>query len=182
MSIVIDGIMGAGKSTQITMLEEEGYKVKREPVEDWPLEKFYRNKAEWCFLFQVAVLQSNLEDKDVQVYERGILPCRMVFWQDLLNKGIVRHSEEHYWYDKLWNSLVWYPKKYIFIDVDIDVAMGRISNRHQSGDKSISREFLARIDERYREMLKTLEKHCEVHIIDGNGSYEDVRAQIKKII
>jgi hypothetical protein len=40
MKIVIDGNIGAGKTTQLNLLESKGFKVHREPIEKWPLELF----------------------------------------------------------------------------------------------------------------------------------------------
>jgi deoxyadenosine/deoxycytidine kinase len=38
MRIVIDGNIGAGKTTQLGLLEKIGYTVRREAIDDWPLE------------------------------------------------------------------------------------------------------------------------------------------------
>lgn len=182
MTIVVDGNIGAGKTTQLNHLERLGYKVKREPVNDWPLEKFYRNPSDTCFLFQIAVLQSNLKDPDIDIYERGILPGRMVFWEDMLLKGIVKRTEEHFWYDKLFNSLKWFPDKYIFIKTDLDVAEERIKHRKQPGDKSVSMDLLERLNARYEDMLEVIKTKCEVHVVDGNLPEEEVLRNVMKII
>ena len=182
MTIVIDGNIGAGKTTQLNHLEKLGYKVKREPVEDWPLEKFYRNPSSTCFMFQIAVLHSNIKRKEFQVYERGILPGRMVFWEDLLLRGIVKNTEEHFWYDKIFEELKWFPDKYIFIDVKPETSLERIKSRHQAGDKSIDITLLQSLNNRYKHMIGCIRGKCEVHVLDGEQSEEEILRQIKKII
>ena len=184
MTIVIDGNIGAGKSTQLDLLESLGYSVKKEPVDDWPLDKFYQNNSKWAFLFQMAVLHANLvpSDCNIDFIERGILPGRMVFWEDMMNRGIVEHSEEHYWYDKLWNSLKWYPDIYIFINTSPSVAMGRIEQRYQVGDRYIKKETLERLHLRYIEMLDIIKHDCKVFIVDGDNERQKIHDDILKII
>lgn len=182
MTIVIDGNIGAGKTTQLGHLEKLGYSVKREPVSDWPLEKFYRNPSATCFMFQIAVLYSNLKKKEYQVYERGILPGRMVFWEDLLLRGVVKSTEEHFWYDKLFEELKWYPDKYIFLDIKPETSFKRISKRTQAGDNSIDMNLLQSLNNRYKYMIERIREKCEVHIIDGELPEEEILRQIKKII
>jgi predicted ATPase len=41
MKVVIDGNIGSGKTTQLGLLEKAGYIVRREPIDQWPLEEFY---------------------------------------------------------------------------------------------------------------------------------------------
>lgn len=182
MTIVIDGNIGAGKSTQLDLLGENGYTVRKEPVGEWPLEKFYRNPSEWAFLFQVAVTQSNLVGEPGEIIERGILPGRMVFWEDMMIRGVVKNIEEHYWYDKLWNSLKWFPDIYIFIDTSPEVAMGRIKSRKQSGDRYVDIDSLSRLRDRYMEMLAKIKKEVRVIIIDGDRPKMEIHEKILKII
>ena len=56
MKIVIDGNIGVGKSTQLRLLEQVGYKVYREPIDDWSLELFYKDQSRWAFLLQMQIL------------------------------------------------------------------------------------------------------------------------------
>jgi len=182
MTIVIDGNIGAGKTTQLNHLEKLGHSVKREPVNDWPLEKFYRNPSSTCFMFQIAVLYSNLKRDEYEVYERGILPGRMVFWEDLLLRGIVKNTDEHFWYDKLFEELKWFPDTYIFLDIKPERSLERIKHRVQAGDKSITLPLLQSLYSRYKYMIERIKDKCPVYIIDGELPEEEILRQIKNII
>ena len=56
MKSVIDGNIGCGKTTQLKILENIGFNVRYEPIEDWPLDLFYSDMERWGFLFQIVVL------------------------------------------------------------------------------------------------------------------------------
>jgi hypothetical protein len=40
MKIVIDGNIGSGKTTQLGLLEQKGWKLRREPIDKWPPQRF----------------------------------------------------------------------------------------------------------------------------------------------
>jgi deoxyadenosine/deoxycytidine kinase len=182
MTVVIDGNIGAGKTTQLDMLELVGHNVHKEPVQDWPLDKYYQNPQKWAFLLQIAILESNMIKMDVEIYERGPIPGRMVFWEDLVMRGVIERIEEHYWYDKLWERLKWYPKKYIFLNVPPEVSFERVRARHQKGDAFITLKSLQHLHARYMKMLETIGEHCEVHILDGTRDTPAIHAEVLKII
>ena len=54
--IVIDGNIGAGKTTQLNRIEKLGFRVVKEPIEQWPLDLFYSDPERWGFLFQMVRL------------------------------------------------------------------------------------------------------------------------------
>ena len=90
MKVVIDGNIGSGKTTQLDLLEKKGWKVRREPIETWPLELFYSDKSRWALVLQLRILQTlrPVDTKDIVVYERCLLSTRHVFWEYLLQKKI----------------------------------------------------------------------------------------------
>ena len=182
MTVVIDGNIGAGKTTQLDMLASAGLKVRKEPVQDWPVDKYYQKPQDWAFLLQVAILESNMLEEGVEVYERGPIPGRMVFWEDLVIRGEIRRIEEHYWYDKLWERMKWYPKKYIFLNAPPELSHERVKARHQKGDTFITLKSLQDLHARYMKMLETIGTHCEVHIIDGTKPQNLIHAEVLKII
>jgi thymidylate kinase len=121
-------------------------------------------------------------EEGVEVYERGPIPGRMVFWEDLVIRGEIKRIEEHYWYDKLWERMKWYPKKYIFLNVPPEMSHERVKARHQKGDTFITLKSLQDLHARYMKMLETIGEHCEVHIIDGTQPQALIHAEVLKII
>jgi deoxyadenosine/deoxycytidine kinase len=90
MKVVIDGNIGSGKTTQLNLLEKVGWTVQREPIDDWPLELFYKDKSRWALLLQMKILQTlqPVKTKDVVVYERCLLSTRYVFWDTCSKRSL----------------------------------------------------------------------------------------------
>ena len=59
MKIVIEGNIGAGKTTQLGLLESRGWNVRREAIDQWPLEDFYKDPKRWAFLLHMKILQTS---------------------------------------------------------------------------------------------------------------------------
>ena len=90
MHIVIDGNIGSGKTTQLELLEQNGWSVKREPLDEWPLDLFYKDMSRWALLLQMKILQTLRPVRDgVTVYERCLLSTRHVFWEYLRSKKLI---------------------------------------------------------------------------------------------
>jgi len=183
MKVVIDGNIGSGKTTQLNLLEEKGWRVQREPIDDWPLELFYKDKSRWALLLQMKILQTlqplKTKETDVVVYERCLLSTRHVFWEHLLQKKLVR-PEENDVYSYQYEKDTWFPDVYIFLSKTPEVAFHHIKKRKQSGDSGVSLEYLKDLDVLYTRMLMNVP--CKVHVINGHQSPEDIHQQILSLL
>lgn len=181
MKVVIDGNIGSGKTTQLNLLEQKGWAVQREPIDEWPLELFYKDKSRWALLLQLKILQTlqPVKTRDVVVYERCLLSTRHVFWENLLQKNLVR-PEEHVVYSHQYEKDAWYPDVYIFLSKTPEVAFQHIKKRKQSGDSGISLDYLKELDVLYARML--LSVPCKVHVINAHQSPEDIHQQILSLL
>ena len=181
MKVVIDGNIGSGKTTQLNLLEEKGWKVQREPIDVWPLELFYKDKSRWALLLQMKILQTlrPLKTKDVVVYERCLLSTRHVFWEYLLQKKLVR-PEENDVYSHQYDKDAWYPDLYIFLSKTPEVAFEHIKKRKQTGDSSVTLDYLKDLDILYTKMLTNVP--CKVHVINAHQSPEDIHEQILSLL
>lgn len=181
MKVVIDGNIGSGKTTQLGLLENRGCRVRREPIEQWPLEEFYKNPERWAFYFHMVILQTlRPEDTDdLVIYERSLLSSRWVFWPVLLNKGVVT-QEEDATYNKFYENYAWYPDLYIFLSKNGDLAWKHIQSRHQAGDSGVSREYWNDLNTEYMKLLKNVP--CKVYVINANRSVEEIHKEIYQII
>jgi deoxyadenosine/deoxycytidine kinase len=177
MKVVIDGNIGSGKTTQLNLLEQSGWKVQREPIDQWPLELFYKDKSRWALLLQMKILQTLQppKNKGVVVYERCLLSTRHVFWEHLLQKKLVRPEEDDV-YSYQYEKDIWYPDVYIFLSKTPEVALEHIRKRKQTGDGSVSLDYLKDLDVLYKRMLTNVP--CKVHVIDAHQSPEDIHLQI----
>jgi len=173
MKIVIDGNIGAGKTTQLNMLETSGFKVHREPIEKWPLELFYSDPVRWGLTFQLIILDT-LKPID-GIHERCPRSSKDVFW-----KGLTKHPEESRVYDCAYNHHGWSPDLYILLDKSPELCMNHIQHRHQDGDSSIDMGLLNQLHNDYHEMYANLE--CPKYCIDASLSPKQINAKIIYIL
>jgi deoxyadenosine/deoxycytidine kinase len=179
--IVIDGNIGSGKTTQLALLEKKGWTVRREPIESWPLDKFYEDPKRWAFYFHMVILQTLRPIKTAEpvFYERSLLSSRWVFWPVLQKKGYVT-PEEDKTYSQFYEQYAWYPDLYIYLSKDLDLAWEHIQKRGQAGDGGVTREYLEELDQEYRNMVRSVP--CRVRVINANASIEEIHNQICSII
>lgn len=174
--IVIDGNIGAGKTTQITKLLEQGFRVQTEPIHLWPLDLFYSNPERWAFLFQMIILKTLIpQTSEKCVYERCPLSSLNVFWE-ILDK----HPIEDKTYREFYKDYGWSPDIYIYIMTPPEICYERIKNRTQEGDSGVSLEYLRTLDKKYMDMY--LELNCPKYIIDGTQPTEIINKNILNII
>lgn len=173
MKIVIDGNIGAGKTTQLNLLEAKGFKVHREPIEKWPLNLFYSDPVRWGLTFQLIILET-LEPKD-GIHERCPRSSRDVFW-----KGLSKHPEEARVYDWAYEHHGWSPDLYILLDKLPKTCLEHIQTRKQDGDSSICIELLSQLDRDYHIMFENLE--CPKFMIDASRTPEKIHENIIRIL
>lgn len=181
MKVVIDGNIGSGKTTQLNLLEKRGFRVRREPIDEWPLEEFYKDPKRWSFYFHMVILQTlrPLKTKDVVVYERSLLSSRWVFWPVLLKQNLVT-KEEDATYSKFYEQFAWYPDLYIFLSKKPELAWEHIQQRHQTGDSGVTKEYWLELDEEYTKLLKSVP--CKIYVVNANRSVEEIHEEISHII
>lgn len=180
MKIVIDGLIGAGKSTQVDILSKiTGKSVIKEPIGDWPLELFYKDPSRWGFMMQVAVLNSYVKMKESSgIFERCPQSTHDIFWQNLVESKVVT-ADENTIFEKLYKYHSWNPDVIIFIDKSPEKCYEHIQSRNQTGDTGVSMDYLKSLDVLYTKHFKNNDK---IHVIDGNQTIPDVTRDILKII
>jgi deoxyadenosine/deoxycytidine kinase len=173
--VVIDGNIGAGKTTQLDLLERKGWKVQREPLDQWPLKEFYEDPTRWSFLFHMVLLKTQQKPEGDVIYERSLYSSRYVFWKVLLKNQFVNKIENDT-YEFLWNKLAWCPDVFIYLQKDPEVAYNHIKTRHQSGDDDITLEYLQELDEEYKRLIQLMP--CKVIVVDANQPVEKIHEEI----
>lgn len=181
MKIVIDGNIGSGKTTQLGLLEQKGWTVRREPIDEWPLEEFYKDPSRWAFYFHMVILQTlrPLKTSKPIIYERSLMSSRWVFWEVLRSKGHVTPGE-YAVYEKFYDQFSWFPDIYIFLSKSADLAWDHIQKRGQAGDKGVTKEYWNELDEKYREMI--MKVPCKVFVVNANQSVEKIHEEICNIL
>ena len=176
MKIVIDGNIGAGKTTQLAFLQGEGFKVFKEPIEEWPLKEFYENPKKGIFALQMAVLRT-VGDQGPGIYERSLISSRFVFWEWAKAKGLVEHAKTYeYFYDKH----AWSPDLYIYLDKSPEACYLAISSRRQTGDDKVTLRYLKELESLYRQIWKHIK--CQIYIVNASRKPEEIHKEILDIV
>jgi deoxyadenosine/deoxycytidine kinase len=183
MKIVIDGNIGAGKTTQLDILEKKGFRVRREPIDEWPLDLFYKDMSRWALTLQLAVMQTHqpVKTKDLVVYERSLLSCRYVFWEYLKAKDYVKAIEDVV-HERAYRKYEWFPDIYIYLAIEPEEAFEHVKSRKgQAGDTGVTLEYMKEIDKLYRELL--MKMPCQVHVVKAGGrTPEQIHEDISQIL
>lgn len=181
MRIVIDGNIGTGKTTQLGLLEKKGWQVRREPIDKWPLEEFYKDQSRWAFLLHMKILQTlrPLKTDGVVLYERSVMSSRWVFWPVLEKHGHVTKAE-HDTYDAFYTQYAWFPDLYIFLAKDVEKAYEHVTTRSQAGDSGVTLEYMKELDVEYQKLIHQVP--CKVCIVDANRSVSEIHEEICGIL
>lgn len=187
--IVIDGLIGAGKTTLINLLIQkyklDGLKVCAclEPVELWretgALAHFYKDVNAHAYEFQtfafVTRIKSVLEtlefnpDVDIFILERSIFTDRYIFVEMLKDKfGPVRMTMYNMWWN-MWSKLLPFkPTTWVFLNTSLQEAERRICIRDRSEESTVDIEYQRRLQETHNAFYNKLKADGEhVVIIDS---------------
>jgi deoxyadenosine/deoxycytidine kinase len=146
MRIVIDGNIGSGKSTQIQLLKDIGFKTKKEPIDQWPLQEFYDDPVRWAFTLHMKILDTYSDAPDDCIYERCMQSVYGVFWSNLA-QSVTKIENDLFqaWY----NRVEWRPDVIIYLYSQPQKCLERIQARNQTGDAEISLTYLKQLHKWY---------------------------------
>jgi deoxyadenosine/deoxycytidine kinase len=173
--IVIDGNIGSGKSTQLGLLENMGYKVHMEPIKDWPLDLFYENNSRWAFLLQMQILASFRVTS--HIYERCPSSSNYVFWRNLYDQGVLTQAEDKV-YQKYYQNLAWTPDVYIYLYQNALTCHTNIQSRNQTGDKKITLKYLEDIEYYYEQHWDRLMCPKKIRINVSSKTPSEINTEI----
>jgi len=176
MKIVIDGNISSGKTTQLNLLEKLSIPVKREPIEEWPLELYYSDPERWGLVFQLIVLQTLKTKNETYVYERCPYSSMNIFWP-LMKKTDVEDQVYRRAYELEGG---WGPDIYILIDKAPELCYEHLCKRKQSGDSSVTLEYIQKLDLQYQKMYEKLD--CKKFKISGDENIPTIHENIVKIL
>ncbi len=156
--IVIEGVVGVGKSSLMNILANEGYEAFEEPVVDNPiLDKFYYDRVRYSFPLQVFFLNKRFEHikqaKDVSraVMDRSIYGDAI--FARLLNLNEEMSDEEFLIYTELLQNMLEHvhaPKLMVYLEISVDEAMRRIAKRGRDYEQVVERAYWENLNEQYQ--------------------------------
>jgi len=157
--IVIDAVVGAGKTVYMEMLAEDmNTTCFREPVQENPLlDKFYHDRKRYSFPLQVYFLNRRFEMlKQASKFRKPTIMDRsiygdMIFAKLLYEEGNMEKDEYILYRDLLINMLehVEAPKLMIYLKIDTDSAIARIRKRGRDYEQIVEREYWERLNKEY---------------------------------
>lgn len=191
--IVIDGLIGAGKTTLIKLLiskySNDGLKVCAclEPVELWrdtgALAHFYKDIDAHVYEFQTfafitrikSVLDTlkNNPDADIYILERSIFTDKYIFVDMLKDKlGPVRMTMYNIWWD-MWSQLLPFkPNTWVFLDTSLKEAERRICIRERKEECTVNIEYQCQLRKAHTIFYDKLKADGE-HVIIIDSSLMD---------
>jgi len=155
--IVIEGVIGVGKTSLAKLLAKQmDARVVLEEVEENPfLPDFYRQPERYAFQTQIFFLLSRyrqqLEFPQQDLFHRKMI-SDYLFDKDKIFAYINLSEKELSLYERLWDLLrrdIPRPDLVIYLQANTETLMHRIRERGRPFERSISPEYIQRLNEAY---------------------------------
>lgn len=153
--IIVEGTIGAGKSTFLKMLQQylPEHAMALEPLDQWHdgkqenslLTLFYKDPSRWAYSFELKTLMSRVRDyahykrlygKQLMV-ERSIFSGRYCFAYNSFCSGYLSEPEwmlYQHWFDFLMAQYTIQPTAFIYLRIEPQKALERIKKRRREGE------------------------------------------------
>ena len=179
--IVIDGVVGVGKSTLMNILQEEGYIPFEEPVVDNPiLEKFYYDRERYSFPLQIFFLNKRFKNiKDASQIQNAVMDRSIygdVIFAKMLKDAGEMSNEEFDLYIELFQNMLEHckaPKLLVYLEVGVEEAMRRINKRGREYEKIVERDYWEQLNDNYREYFEQYNISPIIKINVNNMDFEN---------
>jgi len=159
-TIVIDAVVGAGKTVYMNMLSEAlEMESFEEPVVDNPiLDKFYYDRKRFSFPLQIfflnrrfKMIKSASQKQKPTIMDRSIYGD-MIFAKMLHDEGNMDKDEFNLYQELLTNMLdhVDPPKLMVYLEIDTDSAIERIKKRGRDYEQVVERAYWENLNREYR--------------------------------
>ena len=198
MRIAIAGNIGAGKTSLTKQLSKSlKYKSYYEDVIANPyLDDFYNHMERWSFNLQIYFLNSRFKQlvaidkrKENVIQDRTIYEDAFIFAPNLNAMGLMTQRDyDNYLslFDTMIN-LVKPPDLLVYLQSSIPNLVNKIHKRGRDYEKTISIEYLSRLNERYEAWItnynsgKLLKINVDdLDFVDNKADYETILELIKK--
>jgi deoxyadenosine/deoxycytidine kinase len=156
-TLVIEGVIGAGKSTLATMIaDRHNGRLVLEQFEDNPfLPKFYQDRIRYAFPTQMAFLasrfQQNLRLQNYDLFQE-MLVADYLFEKDRIFARVNLGADEFALYDRIYSIMVektHRPDLVIYLQSSIERLLQNIERRGRPYERNITRNYLEELTEAY---------------------------------
>lgn len=178
--IVIEGIIGAGKTTLAKQIQERipRSKLYEEPVGGNPyLAKFYQDPGRWALEMQYWLMAKRYQMHEEAIKEEwysGITTIHdrsiygdSVFASVLHQDGLIDDLGYHSYlqHRQCMEKSLLIPQQVIYLEVSVDVALSRIKGRGRDCENGITEEYLQKLSISYEKLIFDLGGVTSVEII-----------------
>ena len=155
--LVIEGVIGAGKTSLSRMLSERlSAQLVLEEVEENPfLKDFYRDRARFAFQTQMHFLFSRYQQqrdlKQTDLFSEKLV-ADYLFQKDRIFASLNLVDRELAMYERLvgWLELdVVRPDIVVYLQAHPDTLMERIARRNRPFEKDMDRDYISRLNDAY---------------------------------
>jgi deoxyadenosine/deoxycytidine kinase len=188
MAIIVDGIIGAGKTT-VGELISQHYKLPffEEIKSDDSigliqrmLDRFYEDPCRWSAIIQTMFLNDRFKDmKRVQELNKQGIFDRSIYGDEIFAKTIHHRGQmtddEYLIYQEVLSNMLAYidvPELLIYLDVSVDTALKRIRKRSRSTEAElIPRDYMEDLKTHYDEWFEAYNLSPKVKIDFNDDLY-----------
>jgi deoxyadenosine/deoxycytidine kinase len=191
--VAIAGNIGSGKSTLSKYLSEKwGFDILEEPEAKNPfIKKFYKDPERWAFHSQLFFLteRANLQLK-IERTSSNIILDRTIYEDAEIFAKILLSDAEYKIYRKIYEhylEIITPPNFIIYLRTSVDTLMERIKIRGRGYEKTIKKNYLKKLNDKYEEWISNF-NISPVLTIDTDkyeiyslfGDIEEIRKNIEE--
>ena len=193
--IFVEGNVGSGKSTFLKLLQQKGYTIILEPVNEWCnltnkngknlLEEFYGDQERYAYTFQSIAFRTrvkNLQNYNNELVERSVFTDKNVFAKTCHENGKMNDIEwTDYcaWFDWLVDTFNVKPSGFIYLRADPEISYERIKKQSRPGEDTIPYEYLKELHSKHE---KWLMDEPNVLVLDVNDDFENNPEKLNKML
>ncbi|MFO7842450.1 MAG: deoxynucleoside kinase [Bacteroidales bacterium] len=192
--LVIEGNIGAGKTTLAKMIAEDyNAKLILEQFADNPfLPKFYNDPDRYSFPLELSFLAERYQQLNRDLTSRDLFkPFNVAdyyFMKSLIFAKATLKPDEYNLYRQIFNIIyqsIPKPDLYVYLHVDIKKLLINISKRGRDYEKGISEEYLLNLQKGYfdffrqqNDMSFLIIDTSNIDFVDNQSDYEKIKALI----
>ena len=175
--IVIEGNIGAGKTTLSKMIAKEfNAKLILEQFADNPfLPKFYKEPDKYSFQLELSFLAERYQQLNKELTSRDLFRPFTVadyyFMKSLIFARATLKEDEYNLYRQIFNIIyktIPKPDLYVYLHIDVKNLTKNIAKRGRDYEKGISEDYLVKLQEGYFDFFKQ-QNDISYLIIDSNN-------------
>lgn len=160
--LIIEGVVGVGKSSLMNIMAEEGYVPFREPVLDNPiLDKFYTDRKRYAFPLQVYFLTKRFEHLLTAAMVDNAVMDRSIYGDGIFaamhHESGTMDTDEYHIYAQLYTTMlsaVQRPTLVVYLRCSVDTAIERIRKRGRSFEQAVERDYWERLHTKYETLFE----------------------------